>query len=343
MRILKIDEKHCLIEVIPEIEDDLWHLSQIIEKGDIVKGLTSRKIKGEEGKPTIRKTVFVEIEVEKVSFQRFGSLLRVSGKIKAANNEMLPLGSMQAIEIELNKKCTIIKKSIKRHQIERLRKAQKATRKKPIMLVVLDDEEACIALLKEFGFEVKSCLRSGKSGKQFEIAEWKKEYFGKLAKSVLDNVTSTVVVAGPGFIKNEFGDFLKERGFEGNLFIENTNSAGLAGVNEIIKGNALAKIAEHAEIVKEAMLMEKLLEEIAKDGLATYGTEEVRKAAELGAIAELLIVDKVLAENRAEIEPVMELAEKNRANIHIFNSEHEPGEKLKALGGIAALLRYKVS
>lgn len=342
MRILKIDEKHRLIKVIPEVEDDLWHLSQIIEKGDIVKGLTSRKIKGEEGKPTIRKTVLVEIEVEKVSFQKFGSLLRVNGRIKASKNEMLPLGSMQAIEIELNKKYTIIKKSIKRHQVERLRKAQKATRKKPIILAVLDDEEACIALLKEFGFEVKACLRSGKSGKQFESAEWKREYFGKLAKGILDGAINTVVVAGPGFIKNEFADFLKERGFKGNLFIENTNNAGLAGVNEIIKRNALAKITEHAEIVKEAMLMEKLLEEIAKGGLATYGNEEVKKAAELGAISELLVVDKVLAERREELESVMELVEKSRANIHIFNSEHEPGKKLAALGGIAALLRYKI-
>lgn len=342
MRILKLDKKHCLLKVVPQIEDDLWHLSQIIEKGDRVRGIASRKIKGDESRSAERRSIFVEIEVEKVSFQKEGNVLRVSGIVKKASDDSVPLGAAQSIEIMLNKEYTIIKSSIKKHQIERLKKAEKATRKAPIAIVCLDDELASIAILKEFGYEIKSNIRSGKSGKLLEESDWKPAYFNKLIKVLAENPTDTLIVAGPGFIKNEFAEFLKEHDFKGKLYIESSSHAGEAGINEIMKSHALAKITEDAEIVKEAMLIEKLLREIAKDGLATYGSEEVEKAASMHAVAELLVLDKKLVEERESVEKLMELVEKANGKVHIFNSEHEPGKKLEALGGVAAFLRYKV-
>jgi protein pelota len=342
MRILKLDEKHASVSIIPENEDDLWHLSKIIERGDIVSGLTSRKEKGKEGSATIRKTFFVELEVEKSTFDRFGKVLRVSGKIIGGSADMLPLGSMQVIEIEPNKKYKIVKKAFMKHHIERLKKATSA-RKQEILLVVLDDEHATIALLRDFKYEIRAELRSAKSGKLFETEQWRKEYFGNIAKKILDYNINSVIVAGPGFVKDEFAEFLREKGFKGRLFVEGTSTTGLTGINELIKGPAIAKIAREAQIVEESKLIEKLLEEIAKDGLATYGMEEVKKASELGAIETLLVLDKLLVENREEIVEIIETSEKAQAKVHIFNSEYEPGKKLESLGGIAALLRYKLT
>ena len=76
--------------------------------------------------------------------------------------------------------------------------------------------------------------------------------------------------------------------------------------------------------------------------LAEYGLEETKKTIEAGAVKELLVLDKFLLEKREQIEPLMDAVEKNKGIIHILNSEQEPGKKLEGLGGIAALLKFKI-
>ena len=48
MKILKSDLKHGKVVVGVQSLDDLWHLSQIIDKGDLVSSKTTRKIKATE-------------------------------------------------------------------------------------------------------------------------------------------------------------------------------------------------------------------------------------------------------------------------------------------------------
>ncbi|MBO4522424.1 MAG: mRNA surveillance protein Pelota, partial [Methanomicrobium sp.] len=45
---------------------------------------------------------------------------------------------------------------------------------------------------------------------------------------------------------------------------------------------------------------------------------------------------------RHEIAQLLEDAEKMRADVVVLSVEFEPGKQLSALGGIAALLRYKL-
>ena len=99
---------------------------------------------------------------------------------------------------------------------------------------------------------------------------------------------------------------------------------------------------------KEIELIEKMLYEISKDGLAVYGKNEVAKAIELKAVKTLLVLDIFLIESRQngsykEIDSLMRAVDSVGGNIVIISSEHEGGLKLKGLGGLAALLRYKLS
>jgi protein pelota len=43
-----------------------------------------------------------------------------------------------------------------------------------------------------------------------------------------------------------------------------------------------------------------------------------------------------------EIEKLIDAVESAKGDVHIISSEHEAGSKLSGLGGIAALLRYKI-
>jgi len=70
----------------------------------------------------------------------------------------------------------------------------------------------------------------------------------------------------------------------------------------------------------------------------TYGKDEVKKAIDIGAADRVIILSTMIREN----EELLENAEKTGAKVYTISNVHEGGEKLSALGGIAAFLRYKI-
>jgi protein pelota len=98
-------------------------------------------------------------------------------------------------------------------------------------------------------------------------------------------------------------------------------------------------------IAKETEIVEEILKRIGKgESNVTYGFDEVKKSAELGAVEKLVLTDIMLREapdeKRLIIEDLMKSVERKGGNITVISTEHEAGVKLMALGGIAALLRY---
>ena len=346
MRILKIDRKNRLLKVTPEIIDDLWHLERVIEKGDLVSGATDRKIKPkEQGEKHIRVKLFLVVEVEKVEFNNETGNLRVNGLIRDGKPaDLIELGASHSIEIELGKTVSITKKEMKQFQIERLEKAAKATKQGNVLLVALDDERADLGLLKEFKLEEKGTIWSGKTGKRFESESKQGSYFKEIMDRVKELDAKKVVFAGPGFAKESLKKWIEEKGEKGSFYFAATNSTGITGLNELLKGNALGKMVQEMQLVKETRLVEKILEEIGKgSGLVEYGPKEVEKAIENGAVQELLVTDKLLLEKRDEIETLMNKAEKMKGEVHLIAAENEAGKKLSSLGEIAALLRFKIA
>ena len=344
MRILLIDGRNKVLKIVPEILDDLWHLERIIEEGDLVSGSTTRKIKGEGGKETLRVKMFLTIEIEKAEFHKDSGTLRVNGVITEGKpEEYVDLKAHHSLEIELGKTVKIQKKNLAKHHIERLEKAKAATHKAPVLLIAMDDESAHFAFLKEFSLDAKASIRSHKSGKMLDGEEGGKKYFSEMYEKILEYKAEKVIVAGPGFTKNDFNDFLKEKNFKGRVYAVQINNVGITGLNELLKSGAIEKITEEMQILKETKLVERIFEELGKNsGLAEYGVAEVKKAIEYGAVEYLLVIDSILFENREELEELMKKTETSGGKVHIVSNEHEAGEKLSSLGGIAAVLRYAV-
>jgi protein pelota len=347
MRLLKIDAKENFLHLVPETEDDLWHLERVIEKHDLVSGSSDRKIKPKtEGEKAQRIRVYVTLDVASVEFHRFMGQLRVSGAIVDGKPaELLEMGAQQALEIAPGTEIKVKKKALKNFQVERLRKAAEATKKGVVMLVALDDEQASFAVLHEFELEEKGSVRSGKSGKQFKGEDVNAKYFSEVLAKMLEAKPEKAVVAGPGFAKEEFRKYLEGKGQPKGvqLFFASTNSVGKTGLQELVKGNALEKIVQEMQLVKETRLVEGLLAELGKgNGLAEYGLNEVLRAVEAGAVKQLIVSDAFFLEKRGESEKIMQEAEKRGAEVHLISGEHEAGKQLGSFGGIAALLRYKV-
>ena len=91
-----------------------------------------------------------------------------------------------------------------------------------------------------------------------------------------------------------------------------------------------------------------LFKEISKDNLAAYGLKEVKEAVNSGAVAMLMVTDSLIQKSRQddkyqEIEELMKVTEQIKGEVFIISSDNEAGKKLDGLGGIGAILRYKVN
>lgn len=86
--------------------------------------------------------------------------------------------------------------------------------------------------------------------------------------------------------------------------------------------------------------MEDVLERIAKDGPVAYGLAEVERAAQAGAVDTLLVLDSEV--RKGSVEDLMTAVENGRGSVMVVSERFEAGKKLEAIGGIAAMLRYKL-
>jgi protein pelota len=115
----------------------------------------------------------------------------------------------------------------------------------------------------------------------------------------------------------------------------------MLGIQEALKKGAAIKSLEDAKLAQEAQLMEQLLAEIAKDGLCSYGREQIIASLNEGSVETLMILDELVREEEGR--KILSHATSMNAKIVLVSQHHDAGDRLRALGGVAALLRYKSS
>lgn len=337
------EEDRGTITLVPENLDDLWHLKYVVEPGDLVMGLARRRVEGprdlERADSGERETLNVEIRVEEVEFHRFSNRLRVSGVIEDCDRET-EVGSHHTLNVEVNEEIGVMK-TWKPDQLERLEEAEEA-KGVSVAVVTVGEGEAYLHTVEEYGVEERASF-TGSTGKG-DDARPRKELFDEVL-SVLRNVdVDAVVLAGPGFTKRDALDYIRERepGIAEEIVVEDTASVGGRGVHEVLKRGVVEDVAEEARVAREARLIDRLMERIADDGAAAYGVSEVERAVEYGAVERLLVVDEYLREERDVVDPLLREVEQKGGDVTVFSSEFEPGKRLENLGGVAALLRYRI-
>jgi protein pelota len=359
VKILEMNLKKGVVKVVPENVDDLWHLYNIIYEKDEVYAQTTREVKFEkeyarpkEGK---RVSVFLGVKVEKVMWDRSLNRLRVHGIVCEAPEKINVTGSRHTINVNLYKPLTIVKSKWLKHQIDRLERASRA-KAAPIIVLSIDDEEFCVAVFRQYGIEVKAEEKTKLPGKL--EAEKRSgaihEFFKEALKALREEWTKTrgsIVVIGPGFVKNDFVNFMKHEAPEAAheiIDVKGVNSAGVSGVHEALRSGILTKALRHVRIIEENGIVEEVLARLGRGASdVTYGLAEVEKAVAFGAVEKLVLADSTLRETsdekRLAIEGLMRQVEEKGGEIMVASTEHEAGAKLISLGGIAALLRFPIS
>jgi len=349
MRILEEDQKHGRIKVFVDNVEDLWHLENIIEPDDMVLALTYRREHTPEEEHTRpqrekKRPVFLGVRVEKVELHRYNNWLRVSGRIEQGEDVALH----HTLNVEPHTTLTIVKENWKPYHLERLQRAVSSAKKPLVVVVGLEEGEAEIGVVREYGVEIAARIRVNIPGKMEATHrhQEKQRFFARLEEELQKHVSGNVravILAGPGFTKEEFKSYLEEKNssLRPLIKLENTGSSGERAVYEVVRRGAVGRVIQDVRVEKETMLVEKLLGEIGRDSrLCVYGYDQVKKACLYGAVSKLLIVDRKLREERRKVEELMEQVESSRGEVVVVSGEHEAGKQLQALGGVAALLRY---
>lgn len=350
MKIISSNFKKGAAKVKVESLDDLWYLTQIIDKNDFVKGKTLRKIKvGSAEKEAVRKSVFIELQVEKVEFSKTTNRLRVLGTI-IEGPEDVQKGSYHTFNIELGTIITIVKENWPAYQADRLKEAAHASALK-ILICVFDREDAFFALMKRAGYELLTKIH-GDVAKKAVDEKIKSTFYSQIIKQLEEYdkrfKLDKIILASPAFWKEELFKVLQNEEIKKKIVQATCSSADESAINEVLKRDEVQKALKEERVSDELALVENVLKEISKQGLAAYGMDEVEQAVVAGAVKDLLVTDALIMQLREEdkfdrLNDMMKQADKNKAKIHIISVEHSGGKKLEGLGGIAALLRFKLS
>jgi peptide chain release factor subunit 1 len=264
-------------------------------------------------------------------------------------------------------------------------------------LIVMDKREATVALLSGKRYDIIGHFTSNVAGKfraggqsaaRFERLreEAAHDFFVRTSEKI--NLAlegkyeklNGIIVGGPGQTKHSFmeTDALDYRIKNKVLGILDISYTDESGIRELIQKSG--ELLKNTELIKEKKTVEKFLEEVAKEGLATYGEKEVEKKLEEGKVGLLLIsegvewrVAKMLCNGKVITQTIKEgnmdlsktkcpdgsVPEETLEEIdyldYMLEKSHEVGSKtivismdteegkqfFQSFGGIGAMLRYK--
>ena len=343
MRVLSEDKPAGDIRLLVETDEDLWHLYNIVEVGDLVTASTTRreeksadKIRAERAE---KKRMTLGIRIEKIEFSEDDLRLKLLGTIESGPQD---IGQHHTLIFENGDSLTISKRKWKETQRERIARAVSDSKKPRIAFVSLDQDEATIAVLRQFGLKEIATVRSGRSGKQYAEKPQADGYHAEISSKLkaIGEPNMPLVLLGPGFEKETLAEDLKGEGIFDRIYVYHTGQCGMAGINELMKAGMGADVLRESSVGTELEAVESLMAAIGKGGNATYGTSQVETAAIAGAVDRLLILDSKLREE--DLDEIVRAVESQKGEVIVVSSQHDGGKQLAALGGMAAMLRYKM-
>lgn len=359
VKIVSRKRSRNLVVVQVENLDDLWSLYNLIATGDRVEGKTSRRIvvTDREDEKGERRMVFLAIEVEQVEFHEFSNRLRVKGKILEGPEDLVTLHTYHTFNVEEGTTVGIIKETWTPYAYKLLEDAERRKTIQKVLVVAIDAGDAVFAEIGDYYQKTSLTLSETIPGKRFgnvkDSTNARNAFFAEVLKNIERAIAAThytkVVIAGPGFTREHFMEhcLTKNPSLKPLLATEATSSATPSGIRELVKKQSLQALLKDSRIVEESKLVEEFFTRLGKDTKdIAYGYEEIKKAADIGAVEDLLVSDEMMrrvhAEKNPEMLSLLKDIEASKGRINILSTLHDAGEQLRGIGGLAALLRFRL-
>ena len=353
MQLLNQSEEHWKLRI--DSEDDLWVLARFAISGRSLAMLGERRDtttaeSGDRAKAAERKKMWIQLRILTTEYKTYSNILRVHGTIEQAP---VDIGSHHTHLVEVGDEIEIHSSSgFPEYDRLLLTDTMTSDKKSNVSIIVVENDEIILFEVTRRGLREGATWTMRGGGKRGDVRTSEtvaKSFQQQVAKEILA-ATSTqlpMILCGPGHARERLRNVILSQDPQRTIRLVSTSMAGRSGANEIIRdGLADELLSEHA-ISKEIKLLEEVWLRLSKNGAVAYGENELSRAMNEGAIETLLVSADKIRDPEAMIEgtPVskwIDAVSDIGAELVQCSSDHDSGEQLNNMGGIIALLRYKL-
>ena len=353
MQLLNQSDEHWKLRI--DSEDDLWVLARFAISGRSLAMLGERRDtttaeSGDRAKAAERKKMWIQLRIISTEYKTYSNILRVHGTIEQAP---VDIGSHHTHLVEVGDELEIHSSSgFPEYDRLLLTDTMTTDKKSNVSIIVVENDEIILFEVTRRGLREGATWTMRGGGKRGDVRTSEtvaKSFQQQVAKEILA-ATSTqlpMILCGPGHARERLRNVILSQDPQRTIRLVSTSMAGRSGANEIIRdGLADELLSEHA-ISKEIKLLEEVWLRLSKNGAVAYGENELSRAMNEGAIETLLVSADKIRDPEAMIEgtPVskwIEAISDIGAELVQCSSDHDSGEQLNNMGGIIALLRYKL-
>lgn len=351
-------------KLIPEEGEDLWHVYNLIREGDLVTATTFRKVVRESGtgSESERVKLRLTIKVENIEYDADGQQIRLKGR-NLTETEHVKLGAYHSLELELQRAFSIQKENWDAIDVERLRQCTDPTNSADLAALLISEGIATLCLVGNSCTLIKARIEgnlprkrgAAAAGYEKALQTFHGKVFSALIRHVDWNIVKCLVIAGPGFAKDSFKEYLNLEAQRKELkeWLANRSKIVLApasspykhSLKEVLSSPGIASQIKDTKAALEVSTLSDFMNMLGSEpSRAFYGPGHVKAAHDLGAIQTLLISDTLFRTAdpiaRKKYAALVDEIEAGGGKSVVFSGAHAAGEQLTQLSGIAAILRF---
>ena len=356
------------VDIIIDNDEDLWILYNLIAKGDYLKTAMFRKVQHESGGGKVsstKKKLIITIKIEEIEYCQEDDIIRIKGK-NTSENEYISIGQFQTAEISKGSFFTLFKYYWDDIHIETLKNATDKTITSDVAAIIMEEGIAHLYFINNnqtvLHGKINQSIPKKRNGST-QYNKSKKNFFTKILNNLVKEINfencKCVIIASPGFTKDEFGNFMIDE-INNNLKVYQTIKNNLSKIiychsssgykqslEEILSKPEIKKLIKDTKCIEENTIMEKFNEILGTDmDKAFFGLKSFEIAYSNNAINTVILTDNFLRKISPTTRKKLSLNLKNLKNKGIqvfkFSSQHVTGEKVDAFGGIIGILNYVV-
>lgn len=350
--------------LLPTTAEDLWHAYNLLQKGDLVRCTTVRKVVKESntGSTTSqKKRIMLTIDVHKVEFDPDSLEVRISGRVQSENN-FVRMGAHHTLTLELNQNFSVEKVCWDQIYLDVLQESSNPEGQAEVAAVVMHPGLAHVCLVTGALTITKARIdmnipkkRTGsdKSSKALQ------KFFEAVYQAILRHVdfakVKVILVGSPGFLREDFFQYLQQEAIrrDDRPLMENKAKFVLCkasnghkyALEELFSDPAIMSRMTDTKVAKEVDVLNKFMRMMDTDpDRAYYGYAHIAKAHEQLAIDTLLVTDELFRSSNVKTRrmyvDLVESVRENGGQVYVFSSMHVSGQQLQQVSGVAAILRY---
>jgi len=353
------------IKLLPETADDLWHTYNLLQpETDLVLCSTLRKVinTSTTGSTTSKKIrTKLKICVSKVDFDPKSLQVRISGK-NTVESKYIRMGAHHTLTLELGRDFIIEKECWDQIYLDRIEEACNPERQADICGLVMQPGLAHLCLVTGSITITKAKIEMAIPKKRRDSSNHSKalvKFFDTIYYAILQQVdlnkVKCVICASPGYLKDDFYNFIVEQSVkrQDRSFILNkrkfvvckTSSGHKYALQEAFGNPCIFSRINETKFAKEIKVLNLFMRMIDKEpDRAYYGYNDVFKANSELAVHILLVTDGLFLNSdllkRKKYVSLVESVRENGGEVYILSVMHVSGKQLQQVSGVAAILRY---